>query len=247
MIVGGLQKLTLIDYPGKLACTVFCLGCNYRCPFCYNPELVLAGYISPKSKVFQRTFFNFLKERQGFLEGVVLCGGEPTIYQDLPEFCKKIKDLGYLVKLDTNGSNPELLKQLIDNNLIDYIAMDIKAPREKYLDVIGVRGQLISGIGQSQFWAQKIIENIDKSIDILKQGKVDYEFRTTMVPKFLTKKDILEIVHWIKPAKSYFLQNFQQKRTLNPEFKNLKPYSSKYLLAAQKAVAPFFETCQIRE
>ena len=142
MIIGGLQKLTLIDYPGKIAATVFFIGCDFRCPFCYSPELVLPEKIKKQPRISEKEFFEFLKEKKGLLEGIVLCGGEPTINSDLPKFIKKIKKNGYAVKLDTNGSFPEMLRYLIDKKLIDYVALDIKAPREKYEKVTGGRANV---------------------------------------------------------------------------------------------------------
>jgi len=230
MLIGGLQKLTLIDYPEKLACTVFLTGCNFYCPWCYSPELVLPEKIKKQPKILEKEFFNFLKTRKGFLEGVVICGGEPTINKELPGFIKKIKKMGYAVKLDTNGSNPKMLKTLIEKKLVDYIAMDIKAPREKYQKVVG----------------RKInITNIEKSISLLKEDIVDYEFRTTVNP-LLKKDDIIKIAQWLSGAKKYYLQNFRPEKTLNPKFKKKKPYSEKYLLEIQKTISPFFETCQVR-
>lgn len=139
MKIGGLQKLTLIDYPSKLACTVFLYGCNFRCPWCYSPELVLPEKQNDLREISQKNFFDFLKERKGQLEGIVLCGGEPTIHPELPKLCQGIKKMGYLVKLDTNGSNPGMLKELVSQKLVDYIAMDVKAPKEKYPEVIGFK------------------------------------------------------------------------------------------------------------
>ena len=231
MEIGGLQKLTLIDYPGRLAATVFLCGCNFRCPFCYSKELVLPEEIKKQPKIPEKDFFDFLKERKGMLEGVVICGGEPTIHQELPDFCEKIKKLGYLVKLDTNGSNPEMLKKLINEKLIDYVAMDIKAPKEKYSEVAGVKVD---------------IKKIQESIDILKKGKVDYEFRTTVVPTILEKKDIFKIVQWIRPTKKYYLQNFRPEKTIDPKFEKIKPYPQEYLVEIQKIISPFFEICQVR-
>jgi pyruvate formate lyase activating enzyme len=132
MVISGLQKTTLIDYPGKIACIVFLAGCNFRCPWCYSSELVLPLKIAKQPRTSEQEFFNFLRGRQGLLEGVVICGGEPTINKDLDKFIEKIKVLGYAVKLDTNGSNPEMLKNLVDLRLIDYVAMDIKTTKEKY-------------------------------------------------------------------------------------------------------------------
>jgi len=137
MRIGGLQKLTLLDYPGKLACTIFFSGCPFRCPWCYNPELVLPEKIKEQAQIAPAGVLRFLKKRQGALEGVVLCGGEPTLYPELVDFCKTVKQLGYLVKLDTNGFNPEMLKKLIKQGMVDYVAMDVKASQEKYFRAIG--------------------------------------------------------------------------------------------------------------
>ena len=266
MIIGGLQKLTLIDYPKKLACTVFCAGCNYRCGFCYNPELVLPEKIKEqvcpasgrgRGAISESEFFDFLNKRKGLLNSVCIGGGEPSVHHDLRDFCRKIKDLDYFIKLDTNGSYPQMLKNLIDQKLVDYIALDVKAPPEKYIQAIGMENKMVLGKKQSDFWLKKIVENIEKSINLLKQEQIDSEFRTTIVPGLLKKQDILEIVKWIsQPTRlrqgfggqgKYFLQQFRPEKTINPEFIKIKPYSQKYLLEIQKSVAPFFQTCEIRE
>lgn len=231
MQIGGLQKTTLIDYPGKIACTVFLIGCNFRCPWCYSAELVLPEKIKKQPKISQKEFFQFLKKRKGLLEGVVICGSEPTINKGLPQFIRKIKKLGYLVKLDTNGSNSKMLKELIDKKLIDYVAMDVKATREKYSKVTGGKVNL---------------KNIEKSIEILKNSQIDFEFRTTVIPTLHNKDDILKIAHWLKPAQKYFLQNFRPEKTIDPKFEKIKPYPQEYLLEIRNAIAPFFEICQIR-
>jgi pyruvate formate lyase activating enzyme len=233
MQIGGLQKLTLIDYPGKLAATCFLIGCNFRCPWCYSSELVLPEKIEQQPKISQKEFFNFLKERKKFLEGVVICGGEPTIHKKLPNFIKKIKKIGYFVKLDTNGTNPEMLKDLINKKLIDYVAMDIKAPLEnqKYERATGVKTNL---------------KKIKKSIEIIKNSEIEYEFRTTVVPTIHTKAEIIQMARDISSAKKYFLQNFRPEKTINPEFEKIKPYSLKELIEIKNAIAPFFEICQIR-
>ena len=231
MQIGGLQKLTLIDYPGRLAATVFLCGCNFRCPWCYSSELVLPEKIKNQPKISEKEFFDFLKERKTLLEGLVLCGGEPTYHKELPDLIKKIKKLGFLVKLDTNGSNPKMIKKLIDNKLIDYVAMDVKLPKERYPKIYGKRVK---------------IKNIEESIKILKNEKIDSEFRTTVVPTILKKEDILKIARWISPAKKYYLQNFRPEKTLDPKFEKIKPYPQEYLLEIQKAISPFFEVCQVR-
>ena len=231
MILGGLQKLTLLDYPGKVACTAFTSGCNFRCPFCYSPELVLPEKIKNHPQISQEYFFDFLKKRKEFLDGVVVCGGEPTIQKDLPDFLKKIKSLGYLIKIDTNGSDPQVLKELVSQGLIDYIAMDIKGPKEKYEMCAGTKVDL---------------EKIQESIDFLKEGKVDYEFRTTVVPSLHQREDIIKIAYWLKGAKKYYLQNFLPQKTLDPSFEKIRPYSKEFLLKIRKEISSFFEDCQIR-
>jgi pyruvate formate lyase activating enzyme len=236
MQIGGLQKTTLIDYPGKIAATVFLVGCNFRCPFCYSSELVLPEKIENQPKIPEKDFFKFLRERKGLLDGLVLCGGEPTLNKELPNFIKKIKKMGYFVKLDTNGSNPKLLEKLINEKLVDYVAMDIKGPKEKYYKIVG----MLEGENE------KIIKNIEKSINVLKEGKVDYEFRSTIVPALHTKEDVIEMAKWIRGAKRYYLQNFRAEKTIDPSFENIKSYPQEYLLEIRNAIAPFFEVCQLR-
>jgi len=237
MQICGLQKTTLIDYPGRLAATIFLCSCNFRCPWCYSKELVLPELTEKQPKILEKGLFNFFKERQGLLEAVVVCGGEPTVHKDLPEFIKKIKELSFLVKLDTNGSSPEMLKKLIDEKLIDYVAMDIKQTQnsklktQKYGEATGIKVDL---------------NKIKKSIEIIKKSGIDYEFRTTVVPGIHTKEDIIQIAKDISPAKKYYLQNFRPEKTIDPKFEKLKSYSDEYLLEIQKAVSPFFEICQIR-
>lgn len=231
VIIGGLQKTTLIDFPGKIAATIFISGCSFRCPWCYSPELVLPEKIKKHPKISEKYLFDFLEKRKGLLDGVCLTGGEPTIHKNLPDFIKKIKKLGYLVKLDTNGSNPEMLQRLINEKLVDYVAMDIKAPKEKYNKLVGVKIN---------------IQKIQKSIDILKEGKVDYEFRSTIVPTVHAKEDVIAMAKWIKGAKRYYLQNFRPEKTIDPKFEKIKPYPKEYLLGVQKSISPFFEICQVR-
>jgi len=236
MQIGGLQKLTLIDYPGKLACTVFLTGCNFRCPFCYSGELVVPEKIEKQPKISQEEFFNFLEKRTKLLDGVVLCGGEPTVNKDLMAFIKKIRKFGYLIKLDTNGSNPEVLKKLIEAKLLDYVAMDIKAPQEKYAEAVGL----------PKYMNDKLLKKINLSIDTLKKSGIDFEFRTTIVPEMLDREDIFKIAKWIKPSPKYFLQNFRAEKTINSELEKEKPYPNAYLLEIQKKISPFFDVCQVR-
>ncbi len=233
MIIGGLQKTTLIDYPGKVACTVFLIGCNFRCPWCYSSELVLPEKIKKQKRISKQDFFKFLKSRKGLLDGVVICGGEPTINKDLAGFIRQIKKLGYLVKLDTNGSNPVMVKKLIDEKLVNYIAMDIKAPLEaqNYERATGIKVDL---------------EKIKKSIGIIKKSGIDYEFRSTVVPGIHSREDIIKMAKQIGPAKAYFLQGFRAEKTLDPKFKDVKPYPKEYLLEASESVKVFFTICKVK-
>jgi len=232
MIIAGLQKTTLIDYPGKIACVVFLAGCNFRCPWCYSSELVLPLKIAKQPRISEEDFFDFLRQRQGKLEGVVICGGEPTINKELYQFIEKIKQFGFFVKLDTNGSNPKMLKDLVSAKLIDYVAMDIKLSKEKY--------QMV--------FAEKIdFKNIEESVDFLKQGKVDFEFRTTVVNTIHKEEDFLEIAKWIggKNVK-YYLQNFRAEKTIDPEFEKIEPFKEEFLKEIAKEISPYFKICQLR-
>ena len=231
MLICGLQKNTLIDFPGRLAATVFLSGCNFRCPWCYSKELVLPQNIETQPKISEKQFFDFLKERQDLLSGVVVCGGEPTIHQELPQFIKKIKKLKYPVKLDTNGSNPRALQGLFKDRLLDYVAMDIKQQNQKYNEATGIKIDLVK---------------IKESVELIKNSGIDYEFRTTVVPTIHTKQDIIEIAKWLSPAKRYYLQNFRPEKTINPEFETQRPYLNEELLDIQKAIVPLFEVCETR-
>ncbi len=190
MKLGGLQKLTLLDFPGKTACTVFTVGCNFRCPFCHNASLVRGS----AAELSLDDFFAFLKKRQGILDGVCITGGEPTLHPDLDEFIARIKELGYAVKLDTNGTDPGVLKKLVDRGLIDSVAMDIKNSKSKYLSTAGV--------------TKNILADVEESVNYLLADNIPYEFRTTVVSPLHQKEDFYEIGEWICGAKHYFLQNF---------------------------------------
>ena len=232
MIIGGLQKNTLIDYPGKIACTVFISGCNFFCPWCYSAELVVPEKIKNHPVISEKYFFDFLESRVGLLEGVVICGGEPTMNYELPEFVKKIKELGFSVKLDTNGSNPKMLQDLIEQNLIDYVAMDIKTSKENYQKVLG---------------AKISIEDIEKSVEILKQGRVGYQFRTTVVPTIHEREDFKKIAEWIGgPDVVYYLQGFRPEKTIDPRFEDIRAYTNEWLLEVKKEISPYFKLCEVR-
>jgi len=212
MIIGGFQKLTLIDYPGKLATTVFTSGCSFRCPFCHNPELVVGtGRDLSLHNNSEKEFFEFLKKRKDKLQGVCITGGEPTIQTDIIEFIRKIKKMGFLVKLDTNGSRPDVLKKIIDLKLVDYIAMDIKNQPKNYAKTIGL-------VGNKNFCS--LLDRVKLSVDLIMYSKIPYEFRTTVVPGIHTPKDFLEIAKWIKGARVYWLQKYEETKILDPKLKN---------------------------
>ena len=188
----GMQKMTLLDYPGYVACTLFTGGCNFRCPFCHNALLVLdldENYTIPEEEVLA-----FLKKRQGLLDGVCVTGGEPLINKDIGDFLSKVKELGFKIKLDTNGTNPALLKELVSQNLVDYVAVDIKNSPEKYAETVGLKSFDMS--------------SINETVNFLMTGSVDYEFRTTVTKQFHTEKSREEAARFIRGAKRYFLQNF---------------------------------------
>lgn len=231
MIIGGLEKLSLLDYPEHLAAIIFTQGCNFRCHFCYNPQLVLPH--KAKGLTFSESdLFLFLKNRIGKLEGVVITGGEPTLHPDLPDFIKAIKDLGYLVKLDSNGTNPKMLQSLIDEKLIDYIAMDIKAPFKKYQETIGVAIDY---------------NNLKKSVRIIMNSGLPYEFRTTLVPGLISATDIEVMGAEIKGAKKWYLQAFKSDTDLvNDSFESQKSFSSAEMKAMADIGRQFVSLCELR-
>ena len=199
MLINGLQKLTLLDYPGRTACTVFLGGCNFRCPFCHNFELASTPLSSLEAAIEEEEFYNFLKRRQGLLDGVCVTGGEPTLRKDLKNFLFNIKKLGYPIKLDTNGTMPKILQELLSEGLLDYIAMDIKAAPENYDKVAGVKTNS---------------DSIHQSVAIIMNSNIKYEFRTTVVAPLHTLEDFTSIGQWLKGAKEYYLQPFVMRDTV---------------------------------
>ncbi|MBQ6333568.1 MAG: anaerobic ribonucleoside-triphosphate reductase activating protein [Erysipelotrichaceae bacterium] len=224
----GLQKLTLLDYPGNMACTVFTGGCNFRCPFCHNRSLVFLN--ENDSEIASSDIFDFLKGRNKILDGVCITGGEPLLHKGIRDFIKRVKDLGLKVKLDTNGSNSGYLKRLIDEGLVDYVAMDIKNCKEKYAMTIGAETYDLS--------------EIEKSVALLLEGKVDYEFRTTVVREFHEAQDIEKIGEWIRGAKNYFLQNFEDQGTCIQS--GLGEVGLETLEEMKRLAAPYVENIEIR-
>ncbi len=197
MLIYGLQKMTLLDYPGHVACTVFLGGCDFRCPFCHNFELV-DGSASPVMD--EQEFFAFLQKRCGLLDGVAITGGEPLLHKDLPDFIRKIRDLGFLIKLDTNGNHPDMLKALLTEKLVDHVAMDIKNSLPEYARTVGLNGFDTS--------------NIEESIHILTESDISYEFRTTVVDEFHSEDSFRAIGKMISGASDYYLQVFVERDTV---------------------------------
>jgi len=228
MRLGGLQKLSLIDFPKKLAAVVFTQGCPFRCHFCHNESLVIPEKFS--SSLDEEDFFSFLRSRKNRLDGVVISGGEPTIQKDLISFIERIKDIGFAVKLDTSGICPEVLKELLQKNLLDYVAMDIKAPFEKYEKVIGTKIDT---------------EKIQDSINLLLNSKILFEFRTTLVPHFHSLDDIIVMAKMIKTAPVYILQKFIPTSTLT-SFKNKKSFFEKELHPYIKEAKKHVKSCYYR-
>lgn len=192
MNIQGLQKLTLLDYPEKVACTIFTAGCNFRCPFCHNASLVT--HVDPHNEIQKEEVLGFLRKRQGILDGVCISGGEPLLQPDIEEFLVEVKNIGYAVKLDTNGSNAVLLRRLVEQGLVDYVAMDIKNAPAKYGETIGIKGYHL--------------ENVLQSVDFLLSDTVPYEFRTTVVRELHKREDFAAIGRWIRGAERYYLQGF---------------------------------------
>ena len=233
MQIGGFKKLTLVDYPKHLACSVFLIGCNFRCPWCNPPQFILPMQTPPVAS--KKDFFRFLREKRKELDAVVIDGGEPTMHSMLPWFCKGIKKLGYKIKLNSNGSYPQMIEGLIKDKLIDFIELDIKAPKEKYSQLIGFEDCSVN----------YFLDQLEKSIKLVKASNLDHQFSTTWVP-ILTKADIKQIAGWIKPAKKYVLRGFKKTNLLNPEYMILKPYPKKEFYKMQKAIAPLFDVCEIK-
>lgn len=229
MILGGYQKLTLIDYPGKVAATVFTVGCSFRCPFCHNPELVDLRLAHDEKS--EKEFFEFLKKRKGKLEGVCITGGEPTIQPDIIDFIKKIKKLGFSVKLDTNGTRPDVLKKIIDGKLVDYIAMDIKHAPEKYEAATGAKADL---------------ERVKLSVEMIMRSAIPYEFRTTVVPGIHEEEDFEKIAEWIKGAREYWLQEYRENKILDPQLKKKTKNKKIDLERINKRIKKYFKKTGIR-
>lgn len=193
MIVCGFEKFSMVDFDGRIACTVFTGGCNFRCPFCHNGALVVGNVKAQEIEV--QEVFDYLKKRKGLVDAVCVTGGEPTMQKELPQFLRDVRSLGYATKLDTNGTNPQMLADVIEKGLVDYVAMDIKNCKAKYPQTIGINSIKM--------------DDICKSVDILLNSAIDYEFRTTVIDEFHTVEGMKEIAEWICGAKRYYLQKYK--------------------------------------
>ena len=232
MIIGGLHKNSLIDYPGKISCVIFLSGCNFDCPYCHNPELAKGRSLSP-GYLSEDLIFDFLGSRKGFLDGVVISGGEPTLQKGLISFCEKIRLIGYPVKLDTNGSRPEVIKKLIDEDLVNYIAMDIKTDPSHYAPLIKDNSST---------------DDIFLSVRIIKESNIDYEFRTTCIKSLVNKNTIENMSYLIKGSKLYALQQFSKTNVLHPEFfrDNSNIYKHDELMELKSVANQWVNKCIVR-
>lgn len=238
MKIHGLNKLTLLDYPGHMACLIFTGACNYRCPFCHNASLVLNPNSQPA--ISEEEIFAFLQSRKGILEGVCISGGEPTLQADLPEFIRKIRTMGFHVKLDTNGSRPGILKALLEEGLLDYVSMDIKNAPKKYLSTIGIP-ESVSGFNNL------ITDSVRQSAELLMQSSIPYEFRTTVVKELHSEEDLLSIGKWLNGANAYYLQSFRDSETLvGASLGQFHAYEPEQMRAFRDMLKPYFETVEVR-
>lgn len=212
MLISGIQQCTLLDFPGKTACVVFTPGCNFRCGYCHNPEFVLPEQIKciQKDFIHEEVFFNFLKKRKGLLDGVVITGGEPTLQGDLIPFIKKVRNLGFLVKLDTNGNKPDIVRKVFEEKLVDYIAMDIKTSYVKYQSLVGKLANA---------------DYIRKSISLIMNSGIPYEFRSTIIKETHPISTLKEMAKMVHGANTFSLQSFRPAHTLNPLFQSFHAFT----------------------
>jgi pyruvate formate lyase activating enzyme len=231
MHIGGLQKCSTIDFPGKVACVLFTQGCNFRCGFCHNPELVDPKCLVPALE--EEEIFSFLKKRQKILDAVVISGGEPTLHSDLAEWFRRIRALGFATKLDTNGTHPEVLQSLIQENLLDFVAMDIKHCLQEavYNGIVGTSG---------------ILSAVKRSIQILMAGFIDYEFRTTLIQEIHKQEDVLTLAESLQGAQQWTLQKFRPEKTLNPQWETFHPWSQEEIESLRALLSRQFPSLAVR-
>lgn len=228
VVINGLQPTSLIDYPGKIVSTIFFGNCNFRCPYCHNSDMVFNQGLP---QIDESVLIEHLENRRGKLDGICITGGEPTLHADLPELIRHVKERGFLVKLDSNGTNPKMLEELLSDGLVDYIAMDIKAPKERYSEIVRVNVNM---------------DLIQRSIDLIREMAPDYEFRTTLVKELITEGDLIAIGEWIDGSKRYALQQFRPYKTLDPDCMKCHGYSKEEMEAFAERLKPYFEEVLVR-
>lgn len=231
--IKGFEQMSLVDWDGMVASTLYTSGCNFRCPYCHNSGLVLLP--DQYESIPLDEILDYVKEHNDFIDGVVITGGEPCIHKNIGGFIKQLREVGVGVKLDTNGSFPDLLESLIDRELLDYVAMDVKAPLDfdSYSKSAGITDR-------------RTFEKVRDSIDLLMEGRVDYEFRMTVVPALHRASDLQRVAEQIKGARRFVLQNYVARDTLDPAFLSETPYDAERLEEFKKMMAPMFDECLIR-
>jgi len=228
MKIGGLQHTSLLDYPDCISAIIWTVDCNFRCPFCYNKTLVEGT----APLIAEEDIFAFLRKRKGVLEALVISGGEPLLQKDIVPFIQKVKKLDYLVKIDTNGSRPDVLEDLLKQDLVDYVSMDVKAPKNKYEKLTGVKTD---------------ISAIQRSITLIMEKAKGYEFKTTFVPNLLKKEDIVSIAKWLEGTQNYYLQQVKTDvPLLSTTYMSVDPYPKEYLIETLEAIQPYFTTSDLR-
>ncbi len=230
--IKGFQKTCLVDFPPYTASTIFLAGCNFKCGYCHNPDIVL--HFSDIPDISEEEILDYLSEKKMWIDGVCITGGEPTLHIGLADFCEKIKKLGMLVKIDTNGTNPDMLKELIDKKLVDRIAMDIKTSSDRYDEVA---------------YVQVDMKKIEESIKLIKDYGGEYEFRTTVIPGLVGKKEVFKISKWLEGSKNYAIQNFRGKgvNLINVKMKDIQPYSKEELEEMKKIASDYFEKVEVKD
>jgi len=230
MQIKGFQKISMVDYPGKICSVIFLPNCNFRCPYCHNPEIVLND---PRiEEISEEKVIDYMEEKRKWIDSICITGGEPTLHKGLPKFLEKIKKEKFLVKLDTNGTNPKMIKELLNKGLVDFVSMDIKSNPENYEKVAKAKIDL---------------EKIKESIKIIKKSNIDYEFRTTILPELHTREDIKKIGEWLKRSKKFALQNFRPGKCLNPAYNKKSGFKKEDLKDFKLMLEPYFEKVEIRE
>ncbi|MBD3313370.1 anaerobic ribonucleoside-triphosphate reductase activating protein [Candidatus Woesearchaeota archaeon] len=231
VLIKGLQKTSVVDYPGKVSCVIFTAGCNFRCPFCHNAGLIEKKGYDKINTIEENEFFDLLDRRKKWIDGVVITGGEPTIHKDLPQLAGKIKNKGFLLKIDTNGTDPDMLKHLVNEGLVDFIAMDVKADTDNYSRASGVKADM---------------DSIKESIMIIRDSGIDHEFRTTMVPGIHAEENIRKMGEMLKGSKRIALQQFDNRSTYDKSYAGVKPFTKEEMITFHDMLKDYADNVEIR-